>query len=197
MLAERGNHSMNNGAYPCTFPATESGITGRKRKTMNTQTLVQPLAQPLARSLLQSLALLLLLVGSVVFQQPAHAACPVQEEAGSWVNAWSKANSVARVELSFICQDQIKDGRPYPPGPAWIVQVFGRCEPYDCDWNETAADRLATGHLYAIYDQGFAIRHVYAQMSKFRRDQLWVYTWTDFKDPNRPDYGVHDWFVRK
>lgn len=129
--------------------------------------------------------------------QTALAACPEQPEAGSWVNAFSSANSLARIELGFFCQDQIKDGRPYPPGPEWIVQVFGRCEPADCDWQKTAARRLSTGHIYAIYDQGFAIRFVYAKLSKFRRDQLWVYTWTDFKDPERKDYGVHDWFVKK
>lgn len=131
------------------------------------------------------------------YAAPARADCPLQPEAGSWVNAWSQANSLAGIEFNFICQDQIKDGRPYPPGPAWIVQVFGRCEPYNCDWKQTAATRLSTGHLYAIYDQGFAIRHVYARMSKFRDGQLWVYTWTDFKDPKRQDYGVHDWFKRK
>lgn len=128
---------------------------------------------------------------------PAEAACPVQEEAGSWVNEWKEANSLAAIDLSFICQDQIRDGRPYPDGPAWIAQVWGRCEPFNCDWGKTAARRLATGHIYAIYDQGFAIRFVYAKMSKYRKGQLWVYTWTDFKDPQRQDYGVHDWFVRK
>lgn len=148
--------------------------------------------------LLAQLALaVLLLAGNVAFQQSAHAACAVQEEAGSWVNVDPTSNSLTRIELSFICQDQIKDGRPYPPGPSWIVQIFGQCQPVDCDWRKTAARRLSTGHLYVIYDQGFAIRHVYAQISRYRRDKLWVYTWTDFKDPARPDYGVHDWFGRQ
>jgi hypothetical protein len=31
-------------------------------------------------------------------------------------------------------------------------------------------------------------------MSQFRPGQLWVYTYTDFTDPNRPDYDVHNWF---
>lgn len=141
--------------------------------------------------------LLITLLLALAWPQPAHAECPDQPEAGKWENAFSSANSLARIDLNFFCQDQIKGGRPYPPGPEWIVQVFGRCEPLNCDWQQTAARRLSTGHIYAIYDQGFAIRFVYARMSKFRRDQLWVYTWTDFKDPERPDYGVHDWFVRK
>lgn len=139
----------------------------------------------------------LLLLGAALASGSAKAACPEQPEADNWENAFSSANSLARIDLSFFCQDQIKGGRPYPPGPEWIVQVVGRCEPLNCDWQKTAARRLSTGHIYAIYDQGFAIRFVYAKMSKFRRDQLWVYTWTDFKDPERPDYGVHDWFVRK
>lgn len=146
---------------------------------------------------LQLAALAVLLTSNAAFAPVAQAACPAQEEAGSWTNAYSQTNSVARVDLRFICQDRILDGKPFPPGPAWIVQVFGVCEPYDCDWEKTAARRLSTGHLYAIYDQGFAIRHVYARMSMFREGQLWVYTWTDFKEPRRPDYGVHNWFMRK
>jgi hypothetical protein len=52
----------------------------------------------------------------------------------------------------------------------------------------------SSGHIYAYYDQGFARRHVWAKMSQYRPGQLWVYTYTDFTDPNRPDYDVHNWF---
>lgn len=153
---------------------------------MHTRTLLAPL-----------LALVLLLAAGVAFQSSAEAACPTQPEAGRWKNVYSGSNSLARIDLRFICQDQIANGQPYPPGPEWFVQVHGRCEPFDCDWEQTAARRLSTGHIYAIYDQGFAIRYVYAQISKFREDKLWVYTWTDFKDSSRQDYGVHDWFERR
>lgn len=55
-----------------------------------------------------------------------------------------------------MCQDQIDNGQPYPPGPPWYMRIFGKCHPTDCDWGQVGAQRLSTGHIYATYDQGFA-----------------------------------------
>jgi hypothetical protein len=77
------------------------------------------------------------------------------------------------------------------------MHIFGRCTPTDCDWGEIGAQRLSTGHIYAVYNQGFATRYVYARMSQYRPGQLWVYTYTDFADPGRPDYELQNWFVRE
>jgi hypothetical protein len=128
---------------------------------------------------------------------PAHASCAAQQEDGNWVNTDPNTRSLTRIQLRFVCQDQVLNGQLYPPGPPWYVHVFGKCHPTDCDWGEVGAQRLSTGHVYALYDQGFAKRYVYARMSQYRPGQLWVYTWTDFTDPNRPDYGVHNWFRRQ
>lgn len=125
------------------------------------------------------------------------AQCIQPQEEGSWVNADANTRSLTRIQLRFVCQDQIHNGQPYPPGPPWYVHVFGKCHPTDCDWAEVGAQQLGTGHVYAFYDQGFAKRYVYSRMSQYRPGQLWVYTWTDFTDPNRPDYGVHNWFRRQ
>jgi hypothetical protein len=127
----------------------------------------------------------------------AHALCAVQREAGSWRNADPATRSLTRAVLDFVCQDQIHNGEPYPPGPPWYVHVWGKCSPSDCDWGRVGAQRLSSGHVYAYYDQGFARRYVYARMSQYRPGQLWIYTWTDFSDPNRADYAVHNWFVRQ
>ena len=124
------------------------------------------------------------------------ALCAAQEEDGSWTNTDPNTRSLTRIQLRFVCQDQILNGQPYPPGPPWYTHVFGKCSPTDCDWGEVGAQRLSSGHIYAYYDQGFAKRHVWARMSQFRPGQLWVYTFTDFTDPNRPDYDVHNWFRR-
>ena len=126
----------------------------------------------------------------------ALALCATQEEEGSWVNTDPNTRSLTRIQLRFVCQDQILNGQPYPPGPPWYVHVFGKCHPTDCDWTEVGASRLGTGHVYAVYRQGYATRYVYARMSAYRPGQLWVYTWTDFTNPARPDYGVHNWFHR-
>jgi hypothetical protein len=133
----------------------------------------------------------------VLAASPASALCAAQDEDGSWVNADANTNSITRIQVRFVCQDQILNGQPYPPGPPWYVHVFGKCHPTDCDWGEVDAQRLSTGHIYGSYDQGFAKRYVYARMSQYRPGQLWVYIYTDFTDPNRSDYDVHNWFRRQ
>jgi hypothetical protein len=141
----------------------------------------------------------LAVVGMVLFLSPnaADALCIQPQEEGNWRNSDPNTRSLTRIQLRFVCQDQILNGQPYPPGPPWYVHVYGKCHPQDCDWQEVGAQQLSTGHIYAFYDQGFAKRYVYARMSQYRAGQLWVYTWTDFTDPSRPDYAVHNWFIRE
>lgn len=131
---------------------------------------------------------------ATVLPAPAAALCAEQEEDGSWVNTDPDTRSITRVQLRFVCQDVILNGEPHPPGPPWYAHLYGKCHPTDCDWGEVGARRLGTGHIYATYDHGFAKRYVYAKMSMYRPGQLWVWVWTDFTDPGRPDYGVHNWF---
>lgn len=128
---------------------------------------------------------------------PAQTSCILPQEQGTWRNADPNTRSLTRIELRFVCQDVILNGEPYPPGPPWYVHLWGKCHPSDCDWGEVGARQLDSGHIFAYYDQGFAKRYVYAKMSMYRPGQLWVYTWTDFTDPGRPDYGVHNWFIRE
>jgi hypothetical protein len=150
------------------------------------------------RSLDLHLCVLPLLVAIAVSVTPSvvSAQCLVQPEAGNWRNADPATRSLTRIELRFTCQDQILNGEPYPPGPPWHIHVFGKCHPTDCDWGEVGAERLSSGHIFGRYNQGFARRYVYARMSQYRPGQLWVYAYTDFADPNRPDYDVHNWFIK-
>ena len=141
--------------------------------------------------------LILVVAGLAIVHHNAFALCVVQQEDGKWKNADPYTNSLTGIQLRFICQDQILNGQLYPPGPPWYARIFGKCYPTDCNWGEVGAQKLSTGHVYAFYDQGFAKRYVYARMSAYRPGQLWVYVWTDFADPARADYGVHNWFVRE
>jgi hypothetical protein len=143
------------------------------------------------------IGVLILIPGGLVSPRPVAAQCLVQPENGNWINTDPNTRSLTRIQVRFTCQDQILNGEPYPPGPPWHVHVFGRCHPTDCDWGEVGAQRLSTGHIYAFYDQGFAKRYVWARMSQYRPGQLWVYTWTNFVDPARQDYGAHNWFRRQ
>ena len=127
--------------------------------------------------------------------EAAFSLCAEQQEDGNWKNADPQTRGITRIKLMFNCQDMILNGEPYPPGPPWKVHLYGACHPTDCDWGEADAKRLGSDHIYAFYNQGYAKRYVYAKMSIYRPGQLWVWIWTDFTDPNRPDYGMHNWFV--
>jgi len=47
--------------------------------------------------------------------QQAYALCLTQQEDGNWINSDSNTRSLARAELRFTCQDQILNGKLYPP----------------------------------------------------------------------------------
>jgi hypothetical protein len=143
--------------------------------------------------------LLIALLSLTVIALPsgrASAQCVTPQEEGSWVNTDPNTNSITRIQLRFVCQDQILNGQPYPPGPPWYIHIFGKCHPTDCDWGEIGAQKLNTGQIYGTYNQGFARRYVYARMSQYRPGQLWVFIHTDFTDPNRADYDVQNWFKK-
>lgn len=132
--------------------------------------------------------------------QHAHALCAVQPEEGTWVNADPNTRSLTTAVLSFTCQDQVLNGQPWPPGPPWHMHLWGKCSPTDCDWGEVGAANVISGgrsYVYAVYNQGFATRYVYADMSQSFPGQLWIWMYTDFADPARADYVSQNWFVRR
>jgi len=126
--------------------------------------------------------------------------CAQPAEEGSWANADPNTRSLTKAKIRFICQDQILNGQPYPPGPPFYIHLWGSCHPTDCDWGEVGAESVDIDgriYVYGVFHQGFATRHVYADMSAHRAGQLWIYTWTNFEDPSRADYVSQDWFVRQ
>ncbi|MCP3961001.1 MAG: hypothetical protein GY719_24410 [bacterium] len=144
------------------------------------------------------LGLLLVLVTVLAVSSPVlvEALCAAQQEDGNWTNVDPNTRGLTRANLRFVCQDLVLNGQLYPPGPPWYVHLYGKCHPTDCDWGEVGARRLESGYVYAEYDQGFAKRYVYARMSRVRPGQLWVWMWTDFRDPGRRDYASSNYFNR-
>ena len=141
-----------------------------------------------------------MLLGLASEARPAHALCAAQPEEGNWANADPNTRSLTSAVLRFTCQDQVLNGQPYPPGPPWHMQLKGKCSPTDCDWGEVGAESVTVGtrtYVRAVYDQGFAKRYVYADISLYRTGQLWIWMWTDFTDPSRPDYESQNWFTRR
>src|ERR1700760_1365090 len=116
------------------------------------------------------LLLCLALLGSALVVRPTHAACLEPRESGEWTNVAHDTRSVVSLEVRFVCQDRMLNGAPYPPGPEWFVHAVGRCEPVDCDWHEVGARRLATTHIYAVFEQGTARRYVYLRLSRSQPD---------------------------
>lgn len=141
-----------------------------------------------------------LMVAGASEPPPAHASCASQPENGSWANADPNTRSLTRAVLRFTCQDQVLNGQLYPPGPPWHMRLSGKCSPTNCEWGEVGADTVTIGtrtFVRAIFNQGFATRYVYADMSLYRPGQLWIWMWTDFADPSRPDYESQNWFIRR
>jgi hypothetical protein len=142
------------------------------------------------------LLLALIAAGALALPAGLPALCLTPQEEGSWRNVDSGTRSLTRVELRFVCQDQILNGQPYPPGPPWYFKAWGRCHPTDCEWAEVGGDELGSGFVYFTVDHGFARRYVYARMSTVYPGRLWVWMWTDFVDPARPDYSSSNYFER-
>lgn len=76
----------------------------------------------------------LLLVWCGLSAPQAQALCLTQPEDGTWRNSDPNTLSLTQAVLQFICQDQILNGEPHPPGPPWRVHLWGDCLPTDCDW---------------------------------------------------------------
>ncbi|MCG6902184.1 MAG: hypothetical protein LJE68_05830 [Rhodobacter sp.] len=131
-------------------------------------------------------------LGLTMSAHTASAICLAQPENGNWRNIDSNTRSITRATIRFQCQDQILNGRPYPPGAPWYIHLWGSCSPSDCDWGEVPARRLENGWIFGRIDQGFARRELWVKMSGGR---LRVYVRTDFTDPNRADYNTDNFFT--
>lgn len=48
---------------------------------------------------------------------PAHTLGATQAEDGAWVIVDPNTRVIPEIHLRFDCQDQVLNGKPYPPGP--------------------------------------------------------------------------------
>jgi hypothetical protein len=124
---------------------------------------------------------------------PASALCAQPREEGRWVNVNPNTRSITRLSVRFVCQDQILNGVPHPPGSPFYLHLYGKCHPTDCDWLERGATRSSGGWIRSTIDHGFAIRYVWVKWTA--GDRLRVYIYTHFRD-NRSDYTSDELFRR-
>ena len=124
---------------------------------------------------------------------PTGASCLAQPEDGDRRNVDRTTRSITRAKLRFARQDQVLNGRPYPPGPPWYVQPSGACKPRDCDRGEIGA-RRDNGWIFGRIDQRAAKREVRAKISGGR---LRVYIRTEFIDLARSGYNSDGFFASR
>jgi hypothetical protein len=145
------------------------------------------------------LALLLpLAVAAGAAPPAADALCVTPQEQGNWANINPNTRSITRAQLRFVCQDQILNGQPYPPGPPWYVRLFGKCTPTDCDWGEVGATRQADGWIRATYTFGFKTSYVWLKTYAYNgRTYLRVYVDNRFAPGDgRANYVTDEWFLK-
>ena len=130
----------------------------------------------------------------MLFSAPAHALCVSPEAEGEWVSHPTRG-IIAELDVGFLCQDQILNGQPYPPGDPHTLHAFGDCLPTSCDWGERAAAYDGTWHT-ATYDFGWATKTVWAKMSAYYAGELYVWIYTDFRD-GRVDYSDSGYMIRR
>ena len=52
-----------------------------------------------------------------------NALCIDPGEDGNWHNVDNNTRSITRANLLFLCQDQILNGQPWPPGDPWTFKL--------------------------------------------------------------------------
>jgi len=135
----------------------------------------------------------------------ANASCIDPFEDGTWLNDDPNTRGIRRVEVGFSCNDVVlcgvdENGNVHceEPGPPWRVHLFGACSPSDCDWGTVTGQDYYTSDgarwIYAFYNHGFARRYVFIKPSALYPGHLFMWMFTDFSDPSRPDYVSRNWF---
>jgi hypothetical protein len=133
------------------------------------------------------------------------AQCVRPFEAGNWVNRDAGTRSITRARVDFSCNDVILCGVDAngnvtcsTPPPPYTLHLWGKCSPSDCDWGAVPGNDYrasdGTHWIYAFYNQGFAKRYVYIKPSSLYPGNLYMWMYTDFTDPGRPDYISTNWF---
>ncbi len=119
---------------------------------------------------------------------------PLPPEHGNWCNVDTETSNIICIELVLQSHMEVIDNNQLH---SQTIRLYGTCPPKDYDWGKVQVRRSDSGYYYAVYRQGFANRYVYAKMSRYRPNQLWLHIHTNFLDPAREDYVSRNWLVRK
>lgn len=121
------------------------------------------------------------------------------KEIGKWKNIDPNTRGVTKADISFsigmigctpyslFCHNYL----------IFYAQLWGSCEPTDCDWGKVEAEYDTNGWLRTVSENWCNKKYVWAKVYTYNSvDFLRIYIWTDFIDPNRHDYAQNEWFIR-
>ena len=132
---------------------------------------------------------------------PAQALCVTPTEQGDWHNIDANTNSITRAVVTFNCSDQVlcdTDGHCTGGDSTFAVNLYGKCQPTDCDWGTVNASDQGDGWLLATYDFGFKTSYVWLKTYPYYGlNYLRVYTDNRFAPGDgRANYTTDEWFLQ-
>jgi hypothetical protein len=137
----------------------------------------------------------------VTTAQPAQALCAASNLEGVWHNIDSNTRAMARVDVTFTCNDvRFCDPNGNCTGPDIFhsMRPWGSCQPTNCDWGTRRATDMSDDWIRAIYNFGFKTSYVWLktyQFSGITYLRVWVHNEFAPSDP-RTDYTTDEWMLR-
>lgn len=136
------------------------------------------------------LVILILLISSLIGCSVGNGLTPSHEAekfVGFWVNEDKDTMSITKIDVTKA-------------GNTILVNMWGKCEPEDCDWGIATTDvsDAEDGILNLTWDHGFAI--VTQRLFLLSDGRLKVITFTDFHENDkyhRQDYEHTEYFIKK
>ena len=103
---------------------------------------------------------------------------------GLWVNQDDQTKSITRCKIAY-------------KNNSFVVQMWGSCEPQDCDWGENVANGVdnGTSKFELFWDQEFAESAITYEIID---GELKMTHYRHYKDNSgRPDGTLIEYFIRK
>ena len=103
---------------------------------------------------------------------------------GLWINVNEERPGITKCKISY-------------ENNSFIVQMWGNCQPQDCDWGENIANEVkkGTNKFELIWDSGFAESSITYEIIN---GQLKMMQKRHFKDNSgRQDYEIVEYFVKQ